>query len=105
MIHLYQSWDIYVKESKSGYNRHLHADVDYSQQLRYGNMPGTLQMKLCCVQVNWMKLEGVMLSDVSQVQKDKGHMFCLKCRRSIQKDQHIHKNNTIIYTFIHRTCL
>jgi hypothetical protein len=27
----------------------------------------------------WMELENIILSDVSQVQKDKGHMFSLIC--------------------------
>jgi hypothetical protein len=29
----------------------------------------------------WMELENMMLSEVSQVQKDKGHMFSLICGR------------------------
>jgi hypothetical protein len=29
----------------------------------------------------WMELEDIMLSEVSQVQKDKGHMFSLICGR------------------------
>jgi hypothetical protein len=29
-----------------------------------------------------MQLEGIVLSEVSQVQKDKGHMFSLICDRS-----------------------
>jgi hypothetical protein len=29
----------------------------------------------------WMKLENIMLSEASQVQKDKGHMFSLICGR------------------------
>jgi hypothetical protein len=29
----------------------------------------------------WMQLEDIMLSEVSQVQKDKGHMFSLICGR------------------------
>jgi hypothetical protein len=33
----------------------------------------------------WMQMEGIMLNEVSQVQKDKGHMFSLICGRQIQK--------------------
>jgi hypothetical protein len=33
----------------------------------------------------WMQLEDTMLSEISQVQKDKGCMFSLICGRSIQK--------------------
>jgi hypothetical protein len=29
----------------------------------------------------WMELEDIMLSEVSQVQKDKGHVFSLTCGR------------------------
>jgi hypothetical protein len=29
----------------------------------------------------WMQLEDIMLSEVSQAQKDKGHMFSLICGR------------------------
>jgi hypothetical protein len=29
----------------------------------------------------WMQLEDTMLSEVSQAQKDKGHMISLICRR------------------------
>jgi hypothetical protein len=29
----------------------------------------------------WMELENIMLSEVSQVQKDKSHIFSLICRR------------------------
>jgi hypothetical protein len=29
----------------------------------------------------WMELEDIMLNKVSQVQKDKGHMFSLICGR------------------------
>jgi hypothetical protein len=32
----------------------------------------------------WMELENTMLSKVSQVQKDKDHMFSLICGRQIQ---------------------
>jgi hypothetical protein len=31
----------------------------------------------------WIELEYVMLSEVIQVQKDKGHMFSLRCGRQI----------------------
>jgi hypothetical protein len=30
---------------------------------------------------NWMELENFMLNEVSQVQKNKGHMFSLICGR------------------------
>jgi hypothetical protein len=33
----------------------------------------------------WIQLEDIMLSEVSQAQKDKDHMLSLICRRSIQK--------------------
>jgi hypothetical protein len=33
----------------------------------------------------WMQLENTILSEVSQVQKDKSHMFSLTCGRHIRK--------------------
>jgi hypothetical protein len=33
----------------------------------------------------WMLLEDIMLSEVSQAQKDKGHIFSLICGKQIQK--------------------
>jgi hypothetical protein len=60
---------------------------------------------LCGLKVNWMHLEDMILSDASQVQKDKGHMFSLICGRWIQKINIYSKTNMIIYTFICRTCL
>jgi hypothetical protein len=39
----------------------------------------------------WIELEDIMLSEVSQVQKDKGHMFSLMCKID-PKDKRIHKN-------------
>jgi hypothetical protein len=32
----------------------------------------------------WMELKNIMFNGVSQVQKDKGHMFSLTCGRRIQ---------------------
>jgi hypothetical protein len=32
----------------------------------------------------WLQLENIMLSEVNQVRKAKGHLFCLICRRQIQ---------------------
>jgi hypothetical protein len=32
-------------------------------------------------EAKWMELEDIMLSEVNQVQKDKGHMFSLICGR------------------------
>jgi hypothetical protein len=29
----------------------------------------------------WMKLGDIMLSEISQIQKDKGHMFSITCGR------------------------
>jgi hypothetical protein len=46
----------------------------------------------------WMKLEDVMLSEVSQVQKDKHHVFS-PMGKTDPKDKCIHKNKMIIYTF------
>jgi hypothetical protein len=33
----------------------------------------------------WMQVEDIMLSEVSQVQKDKGYMFSLICRRQVKR--------------------
>jgi hypothetical protein len=41
-----------------------------------------------------MELENIMLSEIRQAQKDKGHMFSLVCRRQIQIQ--------IIYIYITR---
>jgi hypothetical protein len=34
-----------------------------------------------CSESKWMQLEDIMLNEVIQVQKDKGHMFSLICGR------------------------
>jgi hypothetical protein len=38
----------------------------------------------------WMKMENIMLSEASQVEKDKSHMFSLM-RKIDPKDKYIHK--------------
>jgi hypothetical protein len=43
-----------------------------------------------------MQLEDMMLSEVSQGQKDKGYMFSLICRRQSQKINIHTKTNMII---------
>jgi hypothetical protein len=53
----------------------------------------------------WLQLEDMMLSEVSQAQKDKGHMFSLISGRYIQKINIYTKMNMIIYKHICRTCL
>jgi hypothetical protein len=53
----------------------------------------------------WMQLEDVMLSKVSQAQKDKGHMFSLIHERQIQKVNIYTKTCMIIYKLRCRTCL
>jgi hypothetical protein len=45
----------------------------------------------------WIQLEDIMLSEVSQSQKDKGCMFSLVCGRQIQKINIYTKASTIIY--------
>jgi hypothetical protein len=52
-----------------------------------------------------MQLEDIMLSEVSQVQKDKGLMFSLIGGRQIQNINIYTKANMIIYTLICRICL
>jgi hypothetical protein len=47
-----------------------------------------------------MQLEDVMLSEVSQIHKDKDHMFSLICGRQIQKINIYTKTNVIIYEHI-----
>jgi hypothetical protein len=39
----------------------------------------------------WMQLEDTMLSEVSQAQKNRSHIFSHKCKID-PKDNHIHKN-------------
>jgi hypothetical protein len=51
----------------------------------------------------WMPWEDIMLSELSQAQKDKGHVFLLYLVDP--KDNHIHKNKTILYKLICRICL
>jgi hypothetical protein len=41
---------------------------------------------------NWMQLEDIMLSKVSQAQKGKGHIFFSHMWKIDPKDKHIHKN-------------
>jgi hypothetical protein len=48
----------------------------------------------------WMELENVILTEVSQAQKDKGRMFSLICGRQIQI-----QTQALLYTHIYRTCL
>jgi hypothetical protein len=53
----------------------------------------------------WMELEDIILTDVSQVQKDKEHCF-LSYVEDRSKKINIHtKADMIIYTFIGRTCV
>jgi hypothetical protein len=53
----------------------------------------------------WVQLEDIILSDVSQTQKDKGHMFLLFCRRHTQKTNIYTKISMIRYKLICRICL
>jgi hypothetical protein len=48
----------------------------------------------------WKKLKVIVSSKVSQVQKDKGHMFSLICRKQIQKINIYPNTNMIIYMYI-----
>jgi hypothetical protein len=48
----------------------------------------------------WMELEDIVLSNVSQVQKDKGLMFSLVCERYIQKINIYTQTNITIYIYI-----
>jgi hypothetical protein len=52
----------------------------------------------------WMELEIIMLSEVSQVQKDKSYMFSLICGRQIQKINIYMNTNVIINIYICKTC-
>jgi hypothetical protein len=54
-------------------------------------------MKLCVLQVKWMEMEIILLSQVSQVQKDKGHSFSLTCGRQIQNKSVYANTNMIVY--------
>jgi hypothetical protein len=51
----------------------------------------------------WMEFEDILLSEVSQVQKDKGSIL-LSYVEDISKDKCIHKTNTILYTSTGRIC-
>jgi hypothetical protein len=53
----------------------------------------------------WMAFENIMLSDIREVQKEKGCVFSLICGRHIQKIHVYTKVNMIIYILICRTCL
>jgi hypothetical protein len=46
----------------------------------------------------WMELEDIMLSEVSQVQKEKGHVFSHIWKKN-PNNKHIHET-MITYTFI-----
>jgi hypothetical protein len=96
---------IYPKECKSRFNRDtctptfiaaLITIVKLWKQLRcpttdewIKKMWHTYTMELCTAIRNngmwfegkWMQLEDIMLNEVSQAQKDKGHMFSLTCER------------------------
>jgi hypothetical protein len=60
-----------------------------------GHLPkGILANKNACMPMSegkWIQLEDITLSEVSHIQKDKGHIFSLICGRQIQKIN-IHKN-------------
>jgi hypothetical protein len=58
-----------------------------------------------CFEGKCEEFEGIMLSEVNQVQKNKGCMFPLICGRYIQKINVYAKTNLIIYTSICRTRL
>jgi hypothetical protein len=49
-----------------------------------------------------MQLEDIMLGEVNQVQKDKGHIFSLMCRRWIQQTNTYTKTNITIHKVICR---
>jgi hypothetical protein len=51
----------------------------------------------------WMQLEDIMLSEVSQAQKDKDHIFSFICARQIRKINIYTKTNVIVYKLICRT--
>jgi hypothetical protein len=53
----------------------------------------------------WVQLEDIMLSEVRQAQKNKGHIFSLLRRRSIQKINIYIKISMTIYKLTCRTCL
>jgi hypothetical protein len=54
----------------------------------------TIKNEILSFTGKWMELENIMLSEIRQAQKDKGHMFSLVCRRQIQIQ--------IIYIYITR---
>jgi hypothetical protein len=49
-----------------------------------------------CLESKQIQLEDIMLSEVSQAQKDKGHMFSHICGREIQMMNTYTKTNMII---------
>jgi hypothetical protein len=53
----------------------------------------------------WMQLEDIMLSEVSQGQKEKSHIFSVICGRWIQKMNMYTKTSMVIYKLICKTCL
>jgi hypothetical protein len=69
---------------------------------------GIKKNKIMLLADKWIELEIIMLSKVSQVQKDKGHMFSFTCWKIDPKDKHMHKTKhdhvhiyTNIYTYIY----
>jgi hypothetical protein len=53
----------------------------------------------------WTELKNIMLYEMSQAQKDKGHVFSLIYGRQSQKINVYAKTNMTRCTFICRTCL
>jgi hypothetical protein len=53
-----------------------------------------------------MELEDIMLSEVSQAQKDKGHVFSLICGRQTQKINIYTKTSMTIYknSYVEHVC-
>jgi hypothetical protein len=47
-----------------------------------------------------MELEDIMLSEMSQVQKDKGCMFSLMCGRQIQRQTYTQNKHDYTYIYM-----
>jgi hypothetical protein len=52
-----------------------------------------------------MQLEDIVLNEIDQVQKDKGHVLSLICGRWIQRVNIYIKTNMITYKLVGKTCL
>jgi hypothetical protein len=118
--------DIYPKEHKTGCSRDTCTLMFIAALFKNWKQPGFPTTdewikKLCYIyrmefysvtknngmgfESKWLQLKHIMLSEVSQNQKHKRHVFSLIWGRQIQRQTYMQKISMIIYKLKCRTCL